>query len=81
MTFLVDWSSKMKTVHVFLLFKAAKKLYDDIFALICHIRHYTSLDVTIVEANIAISMLKKNIECCSGRCFVVFIQDNKETRT
>ena len=37
--------------------KQQKKLYDDIFAFICHIRHCTSCDVT----NIAISMLKRHI--------------------
>ena len=38
--FLVDWSSKNKTVQVFLLLKQQKKkLYNDIFALICRIRH------------------------------------------
>ena len=55
--FLVDWSSKMKTMQVFLLFKSAeKKLYGDMLALICHIRH-----CTILQANIAKSMLKRYI--------------------
>ena len=35
--------------------------FDDIFAFICHIRPYTSCDVTIAHANIAISMLKRYI--------------------
>ena len=59
-TSLVDWSLKMRTVlKVFLLLKAAqKKLYDDIFVLISHIRLCTSCDGTIVHAHIAISVLK-----------------------
>ena len=38
-----------------------KKLYDDIFAFICHIWHWTSCSVTIAHADIAISMLKRHI--------------------
>ena len=49
-TFLVDWLSKMKTMQVVLLFKAAEMLYDDIFAIICHIRHCMSCNVSIAHA-------------------------------
>ena len=51
----------MKTVQVFFYLKQQKKLYDDIFAFICHIRHCTSCDVTTAHANIAILMLKRYI--------------------